>query len=93
VRTAKLIATLFYILCPQCDRMVVKEDGSSVFEVGELYKDEELFGGRALRCTRDGCKKEFRLPATLKAGVEALPAEGALEEAEVGAAVAAQTTA
>ena len=66
MKTAKLVAINFKIICPSCEEAVEREDRPGVV----MFGAENVRPGAIMTCTNEKCKKPFRLPNTPKAEVK-----------------------
>jgi hypothetical protein len=79
VRTARLTTNTFRILCPHCG-------AAQPGEGGRLDRTPEEAGpGQLLVCSAEACKKEFRMPKTLKVGAEGFAVVNQREDEEEAA--------
>lgn len=64
MKTARLVALNFKIICPWCKEAVQRSANGSLMFVPGSVKEGDL-----MTCTNEPCKRSFRLPTTLKAEI------------------------
>lgn len=60
---ARLLTTVFTLLCPHCEGRQINGNGSHVFRAGDVRPNEKRV------CTNKLCGKTFQAPARLTATV------------------------